>query len=40
MTAELAKLRKRLENLDVERQRISDAIARLEEQGARFAEEN
>lgn len=40
MTARLGDLRKRLENLDVERQRIGDAIARLEEQGARFAEES
>ncbi len=36
---ELAKLRQRLEHLEVERQRIGDAIARLEEQGTRFAED-
>lgn len=36
---ELALLRKRLENLEVERQRTGDAIARLEEQGTRFAED-
>lgn len=36
---ELGKLRKRLEHLEVERQRIGDAIARLEEQGTRFAED-
>lgn len=37
--SELSKLRKRLEHLEVERQRIGDAIARLEEQGMRFAED-
>lgn len=37
---ELGNLRKRLEHLEVERQRIGDAIARLEEQGTRFTEEN
>lgn len=37
--AELEKLRKSLEHIEVERQRVSDAIARLEEQGTRFAED-
>lgn len=36
---ELAVLRRRLEDLEVERQRTGDAIARLEEQGNRFAED-
>lgn len=35
---ELSELRRRLEDLEVERQRTGDAIARLEEQGNRFAE--
>ncbi|HEY8417072.1 MAG TPA: hypothetical protein VIK93_03430 [Limnochordales bacterium] len=39
LRGELQNLRQRLEDLEAERQRASDAIARLEEQGARFAED-
>ncbi|MBO8140589.1 MAG: hypothetical protein H0Z37_00235 [Firmicutes bacterium] len=39
LSAELSKLRRRLEDLEAERQRAGDAIARLEEQGARFTED-
>src|SRR5690606_4823353 len=40
MTAELAVLRRRLVDLEAERQRMGDAVARLEEQGARYAEDS
>lgn len=39
LMGELKSLRHRLEDLEVERQRTGDAIARLEEQGNRFAED-
>lgn len=39
LTGQLAALRRRLEDLEVERQRTGDAIMRLEEQGNRFAED-
>ncbi len=40
LSGELQALRRRLEDLEAERQRAGDAIARLEEQGARFAEDS
>ena len=39
LRGEMGVLRQRLEDLEAERQRAGDAIARLEEQGARFAED-